>query len=353
MRRLTLSLLGLVVAATPALADPQTIRRAVEGYVVPGYTAFDASARELAGALADLCAQPSDATLDAARRGFRQTVETWGAIEPVRFGPVTQDNRQDRILFWPDRKGIGLKQVQEILTSQDPAATTAEGLAAKSVAVQGFGALEFALFGTGSDLLATDDAAFRCGFGKAVAANLKTMAAAVLAGWAAPDGQASIWTAPGADNPLYRSDAEAMTELVDVLIQGLDMLRDVRLNGFLGLTAERDKPKQAIFWRADATVASLAANVRGLKMLFEASGLAEALPPGDRWLGESALAQFTNAEATLAGLNGPIADILADPARRERLDHFRTITSSLSSMMGTRITGALGLTAGFSSLDGD
>ncbi len=63
---------------------------------------------------------------------------------------------------------------------------------------------------------------------------------------------------PGADNPLYRSDDEAMTELFNVFVHGLEMIRDVRLNGFLGDAPADDKPKQAIFWRSEATSSRLA-----------------------------------------------------------------------------------------------
>ena len=50
---------------------------------------------------------------------------------------------------------------------------------------------------------------------------------------------------------------------------------------------------------------------------------------------------------------GPIADVLADPDKRAKLAYFGLVTSSLSEIFGTQMSGALGLTAGFSSLDGD
>ena len=81
------------------------------------------------------------------------------------------------MLFWPDRKGIGLKQVQAALAAKDPTAADAAQLAGKSVAMQGLGALEFVLFGTGAETLAGTGDAYRCAYGAAIAANLDGIAA--------------------------------------------------------------------------------------------------------------------------------------------------------------------------------
>ena len=166
---------------------------------------------------------------------------------------MTEENRLERILFWPDRKGIGLKQVQAALAGKDASAPpTPRTLAGKSVAMQGLGALEFVLFGTDSEALAEPGDPYRCAYGAAIAGNLDDDRRAMLdAAWAG-----SGWLCRGngpiraATIALYRTDAEAVTELFDVFVHGLEMVRDVRLNGFLGETPASDKPKQALFWRS-------------------------------------------------------------------------------------------------------
>ena len=222
----------------------------------------------------------------------------------------------------------------------------------KSVAMQGLGALEFVLFGTGSESLAEPGDPHRCAYGLAVAQNVEDMAEAVSVAWQAPDGISRQWAAPGADNPLYRSDDEAMTELFNVFVHGLEMIRDVRLNGFLGDEPGGDKPKQAIFWRSEATAVSLGANIDGLQGLFEASKLAGKLPSDSAWIADSINFEFNTAGRMLGTANGPIADVLGGE-RRGGLQAFRLITSHLSELFGVNLSGALGLTAGFSSLDGD
>jgi predicted lipoprotein len=344
----------LVNAASPALASKATdiINGAIDGFVRPGYQDFHRATSTLLADGQTLCATPSQATLDAARKSFGATVDAWSQIEIIRFGPVTEQNRLERVLFWPDRKGTGLKQVQAALASKDPTAADAEQLAGKSVAMQGLGALEFVLYGTGSETLAAGDA-YRCSYGAAIAGNLDTIAADLEAAWAAPDGFARIWATPSADNPLYRDSTEAVTELMGVFVTGTELVRDVRLGGFLGREAKDDKPRQALFWRSGKTVDALAGNLAGMKALLEASKLAGALPADQAWMGKEAVFEFSNAANAAAAAQGPIADVLADPEKRSKLAYFGLVTSSLSNIFGTQMSGALGLTAGFSSLDGD
>ncbi|MDG4883475.1 imelysin family protein [Mesorhizobium sp. WSM4884] len=346
----------LLVVARPASAAVKAsdvIGRAIDGFVRPAYARLDDHAASLTKAIHQLCDTPSRQNLDEARADFSATVEAWSVAEIIAFGPVKENNRLERMLYWPDRKSIGLRQVQATLAAKDPSATDPAQLAGKSVAMQGLGALEYVLFGDGAETLAGKDEPYRCAYGSAVAGNIEAIAGEVRDAWDKPDGFASLWANPGPKNPLYHDGAEAVTELVDVFINELDMIRDVRLKGFLGARPDADKPKQAIYWRSQNTTNSLAGNLSGIDQLFQASELGDALPADARWMAESIHIQLTNGVATAKSVAGPIDKSLADPALRAKLEHFALITSSLSTLIGTRMTAEFGLTAGFSSLDGD
>ncbi len=346
---------ALIVAtlALPAHAENATIRRVVDNFVIPAYADAHEAAATVRNDLERLCADPSAAGFASARADFVALVANWSRIEAVRFGPVTEQNRLERILFWPDRKSIGLKQVQAAIATKDPTASDPATLAQKSVAMQGLGALEFVLFGAGSETLDADGYPYRCVYGRAIATNLERMLAEIQTGWADPAGIAARWASPGPDNPLFRDDAEAMTELLDVLVHGTELVRDVRIGGFFGETPDDDRPKQALFWRAQATTVSIDANLAGLRALFDAADFTPLLPDDQSWLPGSIDFEFSNAAAALAGLDGPVDALLADPVRRDKLAYARLVTSSLSELLGDRLAPALGLTSGFSSLDGD
>jgi predicted lipoprotein len=352
---IAITAITLCIGATPtahASRATDIVDAAIDGFIRPAYHSFHQTTSALSEAGQALCAAPSQSTLDAARNAFGETVDAWSRIEIIRFGPVTEQNRLERVLFWPDRKGTGLKQVQAALAANDLTAADVAQLAKKSVAMQGLGALEFVLYGTGSEALATGDA-YRCSYGAAISGNLDAITADLEAAWAAPDGFARIWATPSADNPLYRDGTEAVTELMEVFVTGTELVRDVRLGGFLGNEAKDDRPRQALFWRSGKTVDVLAGNLDGMRALLEASKLASALPDDQAWIGREASFEFSNAANAALAAEGPIADVLADPEKRAKLAYFGLVTSSLSDIFGTQMSGALGLTAGFSSLDGD
>lgn len=344
---------GSMAFAGPACAEVTTIRNAVDGFIRPAYGDFQAKTAALKDSVGALCSAPSQSSLDRARGEFVDTVRAWSTVETIRIGPVTAKNRLERILYWPDRKGIGLKQVQSAIATEDASAADAASIAGKSVAMQGLGALEFVLYGTGSDGLLQAAKPYRCRFGAAIAGNLATIAQEISTAWDAPNGFAAQWINPGPANALYRDEREAATDFVDTFIQGLEMVRDVRINGFLGEDAKGDKARSAIFWRSDATVISLEANLDGLKRQFDASGLGKRLTGENAYLGQSIDFEFANAERAAKDQTRPIAALLEDAEARRKLDYFRIVTSSLSDLFGSKLTAALGLSAGFSSLDGD
>ena len=166
---------------------------AIDGFVKPAYGRFHAVSSQLRGEMDALCADQSPDKLAAAQSTFLTLVDAWSEVETIRFGPVTVENRLERILFWPDRKSIGLKQVQAALAGKDASATDPATLKEQERRHAGLGALEFVLFGTDSEALAEPGDPYRCAYGAAIAGNVEEMAALILAGWQDPAGIARQW----------------------------------------------------------------------------------------------------------------------------------------------------------------
>lgn len=351
---LALAVSGIVACAQPSLARNETVTSAA-GVIQAQYAELAKSSKLMAVSIGMLCdGGQSPGLLFESQRRFRSVVEDWSRIETVRFGPVVEGNRLDRMLYWPDRKGIGLRQVQAALANDDTTVTDVKSLQGKSVAMQGLGALEFLLFGTGSEQLAEDEPdPHRCAYARAVAGNISTISQDLANEWADPKGFTEVWANPGPDNPSYRTDSESMSELLDVFIQGLEMIRDVRINGFFGASEETDKPKQAIYWRSEMTAQSLAANLDGLRALYGASLLTDDVAKKDAVLDRSIVAILNTADSVLSDLPAAIADVLANPDQRRKLERFKGSTSVLSRQFGVDVASKFGLSAGFSSLDGD
>jgi predicted lipoprotein len=348
-----LMLLAIAPAAAQTTPVSQVLQTAVTQVIRPGMLEFKARASGLRIAMNALCTVPSEGTMAIARGQFRQAGLAYGRIEFLRIGPLMEDNRVDRLLFWPDRKGIGLKQVQAILATADETAASLDTLRGKSVAAQGFGALEFVLYGTGAETLLQPEGAFRCAYGRAVAANIAQIAGELAAGWFAPGGIADHLTAPQAAFADYRSENEALEELVGLLSHGIEATRDTRLNPFLATAERAARPKEALFWRSGLTLEMLRANVDGMRRLLGVSGIARAVAQKDAGLDNSIDFEFGNAVRALDLVTSPVAEAVADDKQVAALNYLVIVTGSLQALIGEQLSAALGLSVGFSSLDGD
>jgi predicted lipoprotein len=343
--------------ALVATAVPQAMAQAVDGFIRPGYRDFVEETGTLADHFRPLCHRPSPRTLARAKRAFSDAAATWARIEIVRVGPVLDGNRFERVLFFPDRKSTGLKQVQKILSENDPTATVASSLRSKSVAVQGLGALEYVLFGTDADELLDGPDGFRCRYGLAIADNLTSVAAELSAAWEKPNGIQAAWKTPGPNNPLYRTPAEAATELLGILVHGVESLRDQRLRpvfaGAISPEPAPGHPKLALFWRSNETMPTIAANARGLKALFDTSGMRTLLPPDKQSVAASIDTVFNDLIGSADAVDQPIDKALTDPAERAKLLVVLRNTNDLLQRLNLDFGAAIGLGAGFSFADGD
>ena len=331
------------------------VRQAIDGAIVPGYRAFDSGrrGRDEASPSMQALRHPSSDALDRARTGFSDLVETWSAVEFVKFGPVMEDNRADRILYFPDRRGLGLRQVQGLIAEPDDSIASGAALAHKSVAVQGLGALEFVLYGEGAEALGGADGSGRCSFAQAIAENLSTMADRIATGWTAKDGIVERLTNPKAGDPAYRSADDSLKEITETFIHGFEAIRDLRLTPAMGEDEKSARPNLFLFHRSDLTLASMRANYAGLSKLFETSKLTTLLPEGQAYLKNAIRFEFENADLTLAKMTPPLSDVATSSEDRQALSYLLIVTNSLQKQFAGQLSPALGLSAGFSSLDGD
>lgn len=348
----------LFAVASPALAAPQIppveiTRSVIEGYIRPAFHLFAEQTEELQVTTATLCALPSTEALWAVRNRFAASVIGFSRIEFVRVGPLSIADRMERLLFWPDRKGIALKQVQAALAEQDETAAAPDTLQDKSVAMQGLVALEYLLFGTGSDTLATSEGNYRCRYAAASSMLIAGLAATLDAEWADPNGTSLHMLVPQPTYEDFRTETEVLEKLAATLIHGTEAIRDQRINPILALNDGGPKPKSALFWRSNLTAPALAANFAGLHDYFVAAHFTEALSVQNKWIADSAIYEFENAAEEAAKIVDPMGVAVTDVEQLRALRYLVVITGSLDTILGENLAAALGLTVGFSQLDGD
>lgn len=349
-----LILLGSVSTFAQKAEPPkQVLTNILKEYIQPGYLDLYSNSQNLRSAAEALCASPSAEHLRAAQHSFTNFANSWAQIEWFRIGPVMSKNRIERILFYPDRKSTGLKQVQRALAQQDQTVTSLKSITQKSVAVQGLGALEFNLFGTGYEILQTEEGSFRCAFTLAIASNLNDISKTLSQAWVDDGLAAQYWLNPNDENPLFRTNDEAMSVILGIMIHGLEAIRDVRIGAFLKSEAKLDRPKSALMWRSENTTAMIASGLSGLLKLFNVSAIETLLSEESSNLADSVRFEFHQAISTLNVLQKPIAEVLTSKDDRKQMEYLKLSVGYAMSRLDNDVSQQLGLSAGFSFGDGD
>ena len=259
---------------TPGFDHAGLAKRALETHIRPGYAALAASAQMLAKELDSACDRRTSEQRRAVNRAFDGLVTAWGRIEHIRFGPVTTGNRLERLFFWPDRRGLGSRQVAATLRARDAAALDPAALAEKRVAIQGLAALETALFDATSKT--AEDRTYRCAYAKSIATNIGNIASAILKEWSDPDLYVRHWLEPGAGNPHFLQRSETTLALAKALDNGLERVRDEWIAAPLGLGVQRRR-LTPVLATSKRTLRFIEAGMGGLQHLYMTAGLHKAI----------------------------------------------------------------------------
>ncbi len=357
MRQFLLAVgLSLLATATSAQTDLGAITRGmIEGHILPSYAALVGVADQQVVEIQALCDDPSAAALERVRFRFADLVEAWSAVEFIRFGPARENNAYERLFFWPDRNGRGLNQVQGVIASEDESVTSVDSLQGKSVALQGLLSLDYVLFGTGSETLAEGND-HRCAYASSITGAIAATSAAVSDGWTGDDGYAALMLNPGPNNALYRTESEALQEILRAMAEQLQIAHDAKLVRVVGTAPSEARYRRAPFWRSGQSLPSLIANAEAMLSLNEVGQFGVLLPDQSQRFAGTAKFELGQVISRLGALVDTGADLEALVTSDDT--HGRVASVALPLAGAIRIVGEvypaeLGLTMGFNSLDGD
>jgi uncharacterized protein len=350
-------------APTHAYDHAGLARQALGQHIRPGYAAFSKASKSLVAATDELCAKPSETALIATRAAFKSVALSWARVEHLRFGPIMDDKRHDRMMFWPDPKGLARRQVESALTKPDDTLFD-QRLAQKSIALQGLNALDTVLFASGSDGLeeAGEATVPRCNYAKALASNVDRIAQAAVDGWANDgDGFAKTWLNPGGANTTYLNETERTQALLQSYLTGIEQARNQRLTGPLGMQKVGAKPVAPMLPNSGLAVAYLKATIDGVQSLLTDGGfLARQTDPPilDPVKGEMTVLGSIAEELKRAAQSATEADTLSkspfkDEPARQKLIAMGFPLKNAYETGGEAIAKEANITMGFNSLDGD
>lgn len=351
---LTCCLLLPLVACKDEIPDSQRWQATATRQIVEDHRTFARLAQKQRDQAESFCASPGAQGLKKIQARWRDTMNAWQRLQWVRFGPITRDNDDWKLQFWPDKKNILQRKVQDILDGTDP--ITTESLARASVMVQGLSAQELLLFdpafatverfsGRQCDLLLANT--------RLTARVVKRLAQQ----WEDPQWLRD-WFNPN-PRPGVTAAQIRNSELLDAMLTQVERIKRDKLGEPLGLKT-RDKKPNGYFaesWRSQHSLVNIRHNLQALQQLASPSegyGLFLLLKEKQQdTVAEELIIRLDNVDLALQQIHGPLQDAVTDVAQQDALQSSYRSVGELASFIKQKLAPALGLTLGFNASDGD
>lgn len=325
---------------------------ATDGVLLPAYTRWTDSDRQLADSARAFCAGEQD--LAAARQAYLGAHMAWAALQPLAVGPLGEGNLAWQVQFWPDKKNLVARQVTALLNNK-PQLQQAD-LEKASVVVQGLTAYEYLLFDEGIDLADLEQKRRYCPLLLSIGTHQQALSAKVLAAWLGDQGLAKqLKSFP---NSRYTEGREAVAELLRVQVGAIDGLKKKLGTPLSRGSKAQPQPYQAEAWRSGASLASIDASLASAETLWRGAagsdqGLRSLLGKDQADLVTRIDAAYHETRQRIAALGQPLTALLADEAGRASLEQLYDSLDRLHRLHEGELAKALGIQLGFNAHDGD
>jgi len=345
------SLAALVLGAcSPQDRQAATSAAIAQQVILPTYSRWLEADRQLAISAQAYC--QGTANLDTARADFLYAQRAWAQLQPLLIGPLAEGNTTWQVQFWPDKKNLVGRQVEQLVSADT--AIDATSLAKASVVVQGLSAYEYILFDARLDLADANQKARYCPLLVAIGEHQKTLAETILTQWNSQQGM--LWQMSHFPNPRYADAHEAIADLLRAQVTALDTLKK-KLGTPLGRQSKGvAQPLQAEAWRSQASLHTLAASLNAAQTVWagvDGKGLRSLLSSDQQALAARIDAAYTVALQTLSEHPQPLAEQLASGQGRQSLETLYDQLNTLHRLHEGELAKALGIALGFNANDGD
>lgn len=337
-------------ACAPQDPQAQVTAALTEQVILPTYNRWVEADRALAKSAIAYCAGQIE--LRQAHADFFAAQKAWAELQPLLVGPLAEGNQAWRVQFWPDKKNLVQRQVEQLIKANP--GIDAASLEKASVVVQGLTAYEYILFDPQID---QTDAATReryCPLLEAIGARQQHLAEAILAGWTAKDGMAEQLSK--FPNNRYAESKEAIAELLRVEITAIDTLKK-KLGAPLGRQSKGiPQPYQAEAWRSATSLSNVGAVLASAEALWlgkDGKGIRDLLGDEHKDLAARVDAAYTEAIQKLEALDPPLTELLASKEGVAQANDFYDSLNRLHRLQEGELAKALNVQLGFNANDGD
>lgn len=332
--------------------DPQAVTSAAiaKQVIMPTYSRWVEADRQLAVSALAYC--EGKASLDTARADFLHAQKAWAELQPLLIGPLAEGNRAWQVQFWPDKKNLVGRQVEQLVNGDKP--LDADAVAKSSVVVRGLSAYEYILFDSKPEIANDEQKARYCPLLVAIADYQKTLAEDILKNWNSTDGMlAQLTKFP---NQRYADSHEAIADLLRAQVTALDTLKK-KLGTPMGRMSKGiPQPLQAEAWRSQSSLKSLAASLAAAQTVWvgvDNQGLRGLLGKDQKALADKIDAAYADALQKLEGNQRTLSDLLEDDAGRQQLNTIYDALNVVHRLHESDLAKALNIQLGFNANDGD
>ncbi|WP_137940199.1 imelysin family protein [Chitinivorax sp. B] len=360
----TLLLLPLLASLTWAADEepsrPEALPKAMllsqmADTVLPSlHTALTDRAIRLLQTTRQACPAPDVVKLQQVRQAWRETARAWAAMEVFQIGPVIERRTARQIDGWPTRP----KLLQPLL---DGGTLDAERIDQTGSAGKGLPALEYLLFPekTQDQAVARNLKGRPCQVLVALADGVKREAVGIQHDWKAPNGGFAnqLGQAGKLQDGMFANEAQALGDMVNLLIAGIDYVRLRKLEKPLDKSTDEVALDRVEAWRSGESTRLLEANLAGFARVFFGHGL-HGIGLDDYLLGiekpilvRRVREQLAATQAAVTAIGMPIDHALADAP--ERVKAAQDALRKLQHLLEVDLADALQVDLSFNANDGD
>ena len=333
-----------VVCAKDAESHYAIVQRTLETHVLPHFAALEETAAKLPDAVERVCATGADGDREELSTAFRNTVLAYAGVAYLRFGPLIEGSRRERLSFWSDPRGIMNRQLRQLIAANDEAVLSA--IPKQSAAVQGLPALEALITDSEVPLGTGDPAAYRCKLADAIARNIMQLTSEINGDWTKSGGWKDKMLRPGSDNDVYKEPRDGASELVKAMLTGFQLVATTEIEPQVLKKRGFDGP----YAKSNLTKPYFRAGVDSIDAYYQAMALDAFLDDDKDWVKNwTGGAWRTLRESDGAG--GVVAGVpktFAAPVRK-----VFDMLIGLRKLVVGELSPAAALAVGFNELDGD
>ena len=332
--------------------DPQAVTSAsiAKQVIMPTYSRWVEADRQLAVSALAYC--EGKASLETARADFLHAQKAWAELQPLLIGPLAEGNRAWQVQFWPDKKNLVGRQVEQLVGGDKP--VDAAAVAKSSVVVRGLSAYEYILFDSKPDAANPEQKARYCPLLVAIADYQKTLAEDILKNWNSTDGMLAQMTK--FPNQRYADSHEAIADLLRAQVTALDTLKK-KLGTPMGRMSKGiPQPLQAEAWRSQSSLKSIAASLAAAQTVWagvDNQGLRGLLGKDQKALADKIDAAYAESSKLLESNQRSLSELLEDEAGRQQLNAIYDSLNVVHRLHEGELAKALNIQLGFNANDGD